>query len=328
MIVFATSIAECGEKEYLERFMKYCKKNGKDVKLFEQSKIMIDIAKKTNPNINKYTILKLPETTLNALRAAAYERILSNLDRKAVNIISAHTSFWVKSGPEPAIDISYLMRLNPDIFIQFVDLEYDIYTAMKKNKELDEKEKLSLKEIALWQEIETYTNRLLAREHNKPFYLIGARYHPESMLYDLIFNPWKPKIYQSFPITHLDEKNKMKVLNFIKKLRKYAIVFDPIEVKHPKINDNEITELIDRYTVKRDMRLIDQSDFVVVYFPKLVYSSGVEYEINYAAKLGKQVWIIKPDVHAGPFTEYNADRIFNDPNECLEEIKKYSELTK
>jgi hypothetical protein len=67
---------------------------------------------------------------------------------------------------------------------------------------------------------------------------------------------------------------------------------------------------------------------IIVYFPEFIYSSGVEFEINYAAKTGKPVWIIKPKKYAGPFTEYNCDREFDSPEECRKALQEMIESGK
>lgn len=109
-----------------------------------------------------------------------------------------------------------------------------------------------------------------------------------------------------------DDKKTAKVI------REALISF--LEAQGKKIMDTEI--------VKRDIQLIDQSKMIIVYFPEFIYSSGVEFEINYAAKTGKPVWIIKPKKYAGPFTEYNCDREFDSPEECRKALQEMIESGK
>jgi adenylate kinase len=373
--VFCSSIAGSNEKIYLEKFKRYCENHGKEVEIFHHGQIMLELAKREYPHINKYNLINFPESSIKSLRAAAFEHIFSQMSKKKVTIIDAHVSLWIKGAGEPAINSYYLSKFDPDMYVQIFDLPINIYKKFAMDDEILPENKPSLEELFRWHNLEMHTNKILAQEHQKPFYLI-AHSQPASTLYNLIFEPRKIPIYQCYPVTHMfKKKDKMKLIqDHISKMNEIATVFDPgaVElfipdgsgrifrryydaeldmkkfIKWPRVlnwlkkiggaKNKKMKELakevmcylleahnmrlMDTEIVKRDMQLIDQSKMVVVYFPELIYSSGVEFEINYAAKTGKPVWIIKPPGYAGPFTEYNCDRAFNSPEECRKALKK------
>ncbi|MDY6789102.1 MAG: hypothetical protein SVV03_04015 [Candidatus Nanohaloarchaea archaeon] len=321
MLVFCSGIAGCGEKEYLKNFRELCGERGKEVEIHDLGSKILEIGRKDYPDLGKYELIKFPDSTVSAWRSAALESLKAEIqDDSKVHVLDAHASFWIQNGPQPAINTSYLKQLNPDLYIQIIDYEPDIHERLQANDELPEGLNLSLEEVVRWQEVERYTNRILSNHHQKPFHII-ARQHPAENLYNLIFEPERPLVYQSFPISNLGDEHMEKIQAHVSNLRGVSTVYDPIEIDPADGIDDKTGELINQHTVKRDEQFIDQSDMVVVYFPEMVYSSGVEYEINYASKTGKPVWIIKPDSYVGPFTEYNCDRSFKTSEECIKQLK-------
>lgn len=321
MLVFCNGIAGCGEKEYLERFRSLTEDKDPEVRIHELGDRILEIGRRDYPEMDKYDLLSYPESTVRAWRSAAFESIKQDLGEADVDIIDAHASFWIKNGPEPAISTSYMSELEPDMFVQIIDYEPEIHDRLQENADLDEEQQLSLEEVIRWQEVERYTNRLLSEQHGADFYIL-ARQHPARSLYDLVFETDRPRIYQSFPITNLDQESLDGLRDYVEDLREHAVVFDPIELDVRDFEDETIAELINNHTVKRDQQFIDQADLVVVNFPERVYSSGVEYEVNYAARTGTPVWIIKPDGHFGPFTDFTCDREFNDEQAAIEAVKE------
>lgn len=65
-----------------------------------------------------------------------------------------------------------------------------------------------------------------------------------------------------------------------------------------------------RATVVRDLRLIDQSDMNVVFYPTGQMSFGVLSEMIHAHATGKKVYIIYPFTSISPFLEYAATRVW------------------
>ncbi|MBI3975449.1 MAG: hypothetical protein HY334_03570 [Armatimonadetes bacterium] len=65
-----------------------------------------------------------------------------------------------------------------------------------------------------------------------------------------------------------------------------------------------------RATVVRDLRLIDQSDMNVVFYPTGQMSFGALSEMIHAHATGKKVYIIYPFASISPFLEYAATRVW------------------
>jgi adenylate kinase len=133
------------------------------------------------------------------------------------------------------------------------------------------------------------------------------------------------------------------------RLRDHFVVFDPLSVKdeeaaaYAKIGDDEFEEqfsaeqreeilrwaggsldrvrdwarslddrtrlAIGRATVVRDLRLIDQADMNVVFYPTSQVSFGVLSEMVHAHTTGKKVYILYPFRSISPFLEYYATRV-------------------
>ncbi|MGC8993491.1 MAG: AAA family ATPase [Candidatus Aenigmatarchaeota archaeon] len=317
-IVFATGIAGCGKPKYLKEFEDYCRKRNKKCKVISIGSIMLEIAEELGIKIKEEKILNLPETTLKTLISLAFERALKIIEKEKSDVIfiSTHASYWWKNGPENAFDISILNKIKPDIYITFINnslkIMNNIYSDPKWGKDI-----INLEEIIIWQEVEVYTTKIFARLQNKPFYVYDISY-PLETLYKLIFFDNMKKAYTSFPMTHFKELKKFEL--FINFLRKYMIVFNPIiEEDLVKINDKKIRKMLENWVVRRDYQLILQSDILVAYFPKVIYSAGVEKEIVYAHASHKEVYLIFPTKNVSPFASYYSDRIFN----SLKEFKKF-----
>ncbi len=320
MLVFFNGIAGCGEDKYLEKFQELCRERGKEVEIHSVGERILEIGRRDYPDLGKYDLMKFPDSTVSAWRSAALESLKSEVeDSSKAHILDAHASFWKQNGPSPAMNARHLKHFDPDLYVQIIDYEPDIHKRLQENKELPEEQKLSLEEVVRWQEVERYTNIILSDHQQKPFHII-ANQHPPHNLYNLMFKPDKPVIYQSFPISNIDKEKLKAVKNHVEKLREHSTVYDPIEIDPADVKGST-AELINNHTVKRDEQFINQSDIVVVNYPELVYSSGVEYEINYASKTGKPVWIIKPDGYAGPFTEYTCEKSFSSSEECIKHLK-------
>ncbi len=135
---------------------------------------------------------------------------------------------------------------------------------------------------------------------------------------------------------------------FGRQLREYFVVFDPLSVSDEeaasfsRIGEREFDEQfseeeraeilawagslrdlrewasglddrtrlhLGRATVKRDLRLIDQSDMNVVFYPTSQMSFGVLSEMVHAHTTGKKVYIVYPFKSLSPFLEYYATAV-------------------
>ncbi len=319
-VVFATGIAGCGKPKYLEEFEEFCAKNKKKCKIISIGDLISSTADDVGLKIKEEKILNLPKSTLKTLLSSVFEKCMKEYSDEDVIVISTHASYWWKTSPELAIDISYLNKINPDIYITIINdavkILDEIYSDPKWVKDT-----ISLEEILVWQQLEVYTSEIFSSLQKKDFYLIHYTY-PVQTLFNLIFNENAIKVYPSHPMTHFGEEQK-KITKFLKELRKHCIVFNPIfEEDIEKIKDKKIQEMNVNWIVRKDYKLIDQSEKVVVYFPKIVHSPGVEKEMAYAHDTHKEILLVYPSDKKSPFTTFYTDQTFKNVNEVFNEFKK------
>src|SRR3989339_821226 len=124
-LIWATGISGCGRKEYLDKLKKLCGKQNKKIKIYNVGDIMFEIAKNNSIHITHEKVLDTPQPTLNALRAAVFERILGqinqDLEKNDIVIINVHTVFFWKDYWLSAYNVQYIRKFNPDMFINFID---------------------------------------------------------------------------------------------------------------------------------------------------------------------------------------------------------------
>lgn len=138
--------------------------------------------------------------------------------------------------------------------------------------------------------------------------------------------------------------------DFGQRLRQHFVVFDPLAVKDEeaagfaRISDEEFPQQfsaeqraeilqwagslerlrgwgaalddrtrlhLGRATVVRDLRLIDQSEMNVVFYPTSQMSFGVLSEMIHAHTTGKKVYIVYPFKSISPFLEFYASGVYN-----------------
>ena len=117
--ILSTGIAGCGEKEYFEKFSKFCASKGKKVNVINTTDIILEVAKKTNPEVNKYNILNFPKSTRNIWYQAALDQILQKkLMKNAINIVNTHATYWWKDWPDEVVIISDLSAKAEIAFIR------------------------------------------------------------------------------------------------------------------------------------------------------------------------------------------------------------------
>ena len=138
---------------------------------------------------------------------------------------------------------------------------------------------------------------------------IGIRSEPPEVIERLIWHPEMQRVYLSFPITNIinDEAAREEIRTFRDRIREFLIVFDPYACRDydetyslPEMQ--ALQKEVGETTVERDFRFIDQANAVVVYFPRKVFSKGVDAEMNHARKTGKPIFLYSPEeLGGGPF---------------------------
>lgn len=349
MIIIATGITGSGRADYINKVKIYAKKHGKDIDVIDIGPRMFRKAEQLRVQIPGNKILDLDPLALGFLRATTFEEVLGDINEYKNDdkdlIISLHASFRWRKVLLPAFDFYYLRKLEPDFYVTVINTVYKIREAMYVKKDLKHwLERLSLKEVLIWQDEEIFTTKIVADFQGVPHYIISGSDTPYT-LYKIIYDVEKAKkeerkpakkVYLSYPMTMIrkyiditEDKNKL-----IEKLREAGIVvFDPAmvedmilvellneseeeEIKLPDasipVHRSEIEEAksyIIEQTVVRDYKLIDQSDMVVVFYPVKELSAGVLSEMIYAFTHQKDVYAFFPH-RMSPFFKYYSTKVF------------------
>jgi adenylate kinase len=333
MRIIVTGISGSGRSDLIRDLEKYIKKHHsrKKIVALNTNKMMQETAQELRMDVKREKMLDLSPPTLQALRSTVFERILRELKDYEENnddvaiILDTHATYRWREKLMQGWDFYYLIKLQPDIFINVVNYVHKIFETLEKNPLWHGMN--DLKTIALWQEEEEFTTKLIAETLKKPFYLIARDQTPDTV-FKLIFDHEKAeRIYLSYPMTHLiDESKKKEVYNLAQDLRDIGwVVFDPGTLELEKDQEKipvDLRKFDFAQTVYRDFQLIDQSTIVVIFYPEIVHSSGVVNEQAYGFRNNKYVFAIFPATFISPFTSFFADKVFTSKDELLTFIKE------
>ena len=338
MRIVVTGISGSGREVHLKRFVEFAEAKNTKVKLFSVGSMMFEAARKLGVEIKEDKILDLSPSSLNFLRATVFEQIIREAENYENIVISTHASFRWKKHVFQAFDFHYLNELSPDAFITISDSALPIKIRLESSKQW--RGRLTLKEILVWRDEETLLTKSIADYRRRPFYIVPFSSPPET-LFNLVFKQHSKKVYLSYPITHI-ENREAKLAGkdrFKDRLRKLGLtVFDPGEIEDSlllyklrelkdtgggkltveengvKIEicigeiEDVVEDLLDQI-VARDYQLIDQSDFLVVYYFSQVMSPGVLSEMTYGFSNNKKVFVVYKGPES-PFFNYYSTRIF------------------
>ena len=272
-------------------------------------------------------------------------------------IISLHMSFRWHKVLMPAFDYYYLNQINPNFYVTIIDSVASILKRIEENPDLIHwRDKLSLEEILIWQDEEVFITSIVADILNSSFYIIPS-ISPDTF-YNIMYNVEFPKItgskpkmlkaYLSYPMTMMrgNEEFESQRAELLKKLRaKGIIIFDPDMVEdmvliervqgrepddiiyleefdvHIPVKDIlDAKQYIIDQTVSRDYRFIDQSDFIIVFYPVKELSAGVLSEMIYAHTHMKNVYALFTQKNVSPFFLNYSTKIFRSIDEMVEFI--------
>lgn len=342
MRVVVTGISGSGRVELIKRFSIFAKEKKKSVRVFDVGEMMFNAAEKLGIEIKEDKILDLSPSALNFLRATVFEQIIRECSQHEDVVVATHACFRWRKFLIQAFDFNYLRELNPDMYITVVDSLPSIKLRLESSRVW--RGRLSLKDIIVWRDEETILTKSIADFQDKPFFIVPFSTPPES-LFRLFFYPNSKKAYLSYPITHTGmDPSKIEQKNIFRdKLRKAGlIVFDPNDVEDSDIlrlvspdsskdgtvklekdgttisfSLDEIKEVerdINEQIVSRDYQLIDQSDFIIVYYFSPVMSPGVLSEMTYGFSNNKNIYVVFEGPES-PFFKYYSTKIFSNEEE-------------
>ncbi|RLE74375.1 MAG: hypothetical protein DRJ44_07545 [Thermoprotei archaeon] len=245
MIILATGISGTGKLEYLRSVAQ----EAGDAEIFDVGEKMFEKSRQLGIEIPEGKILDLDTYALHYLRAAVFEELLKQLNqyRGASSkdlVISTHACFRWKKHLIPAFNFYYLNHIRPDLYITVLENAQTIKARLEQGKW---RGRLTLKDVLVWRDEETFITQMLAQYQRKPFYII-SRNEPPSLLLKIIRDVEKPKLagqppkalraYLSYPITHVignpeffEEKERVK-----QALRQHGLViYDPITIEEADV---------------------------------------------------------------------------------------------
>lgn len=321
MIAICTGISGVGKRDFLGRLSS---EHPDAIRLFDVGEMMLQVAEELNIKTNTEKILDMPETTQTALRSTVFEKIFGELDDASPDkhyIIGLHASFRWTGVLGPGFSAYHLKEITLRataknihlLYVCFTDTACNIYTRLEQREQW--KGKLDLEEILLWSNEEAVLTRMIAEYERATFVLLPVA-EPTTSLWNILADPGKKKLYLSFPITIIKFKEKHllgEVERFRERLREHFVVFDPLAIKDiewlhgeyevpdevkagleiaPPACTDQAKKYMESQTVARDFQLINQSDFVVVYYKTDRASWGVMSEVIYGYSNNKPVYAV------------------------------------
>jgi adenylate kinase len=337
MKVVCTGSSGSDRMGYLEGVQQMARAAGIQLEVHSVGDMMLQKASDIGSPVSREKILDLPSSSLEWLRGSVFEELVREVAAHDNTIIATHTCFRWKKFLSPAFDTYYLRQLNPDFYVTIID-DYDNIRS-RLEQTVQWRGRLALWEILVWRDEEALITQILAQNFRKPHYLI-ARQEPPDILFNLMFRPQRQRAYLSYPITAIEKEQPEqleRVREFLAELRQYLTVFNPLamtELERARdlvhSQDAEMTpdlvRLLEDQTVARDYQFIDQSDFVIVYYPVKEPSPGVLSELIYGFSHDKEVYMVFP-YEISPFLQFYCTEIFKTGAELIDHLKETGIIT-
>ncbi len=355
MIVVVTGMVGVDKKSYLENVCRFAGENGKEVLLCNVGEAMYAEA----PDIPPGKILDIQMKRLNSLRRSVFKDIIAKAKKAPNLIVNTHATFRWRHGLFPAVDFDQMRQLNADMYICLIDGVSTLHTRLANEHSVEH----TLKDLIVWREEEIIGTEMLCKGINEkiPFYCLarGSERQTTETFYGLVFDGGSKKAYLSFPMTAVEdmEKVKEKIDEFRQMMKQSFICFDPgdleesyLPLKARRASEKgldyiEVTALgrkvrLDLHEVRqierdinsqiyaRDFMLIDQSEMIISFIPALedgraAISSGVERELQHAHEAAKEVYVIWTAKQTpSVFITQTATKVFNTLAEAMEFFKE------
>lgn len=326
MIVVSTGISGTGEKEYALGLAELCKRNGRNLNIFNVGEMVMEQAKKSGIRITIEKVLNTHKDTIRALRADVFDIILSEISRLGKRghsaLVNIHGAFYWKNQYIQSIDYYYLSRLNPDLYVNFINNSDIVFNNLKNRKQWEfifenKSNGYVLERVMEWQTVEYLATAIIANFSGKPVFVVPAG-GDKSILYRLMFERWRKIFYLGMPLTFLHgDKHKMSrecIESFANWLTKYVILIDPRfmePLKTDQLTAESQNESVHHNVVGRDFNLLSQCDGMIGFYPDAVTSYGENSERAEMHRTNGDTFLIYPKKEfLSPFFTEWADRIF------------------
>ena len=263
--------------------------------------------------------------------------LVGNAGQGAQNVfVNSHAVFRWNNRLFRAFELPEVRDLRPDIIVTLIDDVEAVKMRLdqfKRTGALPPDTKYSLKDLLVWREEEMLASEILSSVLEVPHYVLGVSLEEEvsasplEVVYHLMFEPWRKKAYVSYPISEARARPDIweKVIRYRRLARSYLTAFDPLMIDEKRLLDmvrqgqaeaqylectvlgktvlldrreiEAIRDDIDGQVVARDLKLIDQSEMVVAYFPanaegNPLVAGGVQSEIEHAESSTKDIVIV------------------------------------
>ena len=335
---------------YLQAVQAEARRNGFDLVVCHVGQMMYAEA----PDVPAGRILNLPINRLNSLRRAVFKEILRSAERHEHVLVNTHATFRWRHGLFAAFDFDQVKAFNADVYVNMLDSVESVHQRLVRDHDFDH----SLKDLMVWREEETLATEILANilRGYGHFYVVsrGRNVSTTRTIYRLMFEPWRKRVYPSFPMSHvMDQPDVLaQIERFKAALDEHFITFDPADVDEFILHTTALKAMAEGQTLMevtgaegpmqlktadvaqisgdimgqiyaRDFKMIDQSDLIVSLVPELpngkpALSSGVERELHHAYEGGKEVYVIWTGRSTpSPFVTQTATRVFGGMEEAL-----------
>jgi adenylate kinase len=293
---------------------------------------IMNLVRESGMSLESGNILNAPKDTLTALRVAAFERIYQRLTTGTkIHLVDVHATFLMRSGLKEGLSFSDVKKFSPDLILTIIQGPQQIHRHLRGHP--GTYLHLTVSDIVKWQEFEVYVTNMMARILGIRHFVV-AESQTDALKTILTALDSKPPVYASYPMTHLPNEDKPSIRRFVEFLNERFTVFDPgaIDSSHdlaPHFTEED-KRAISNHTIVRDLEWMIgiNSDKVVAYLPRIVFSSGMNDELRFGHETGKETYIVLEhhDPAAlpllSPFTEYKS-RVFW----SCEDFRYYLDLT-
>ncbi len=343
MIIWCSGISGSGRKDYLREVAAYFQQQGRRCRVLEFGELLAKVQGETRIADDATTLLDGNPVVLDVQRSAAFRRLMDELrgwPAEDVAIISNHACFMRRGRLQTAMDMAQVKaHLAPivDFYATVVDGAFEVYARQQEHAEW--RGHLTVAEIAIWRDFETTLTQVLATYESKPFYVL-ARAEPPEMLYRLCQRPLPKRIYLSYPITAITRTNPElleEASALAARLRDEGyVVYNPMAVDDTPVSlgtrglEMGVTQqgiaaaepYLNSQTISRDFQLIDQADWVVVYYPTDKISPGVLSEMQHARDVRIPVFLCAFPGAISPFLGILYQEAFATPEDLLAALRR------
>jgi len=360
MIIVVTGMVGLDKKRYLREVCALAGERSREAILCNVGDMMYAEA----PDISPGRILDISLKRLGGLRRSVFKDIIARSKKAECVIVNTHATFRWHHGLFPAFDFDQMRQLDADMYVCLVDGVDSLHVRLAGKGPQHHR----LKDLLVWREEEILATQMMRQGVNEDaFYYILARGGGAGTVetfYRLVFEGERKKAYLSFPMTHVVGKAAVieEIDKFREAMRGAFICFDPgdleeaylpyhakksagegldyVEVvvlgKKVKFSLREVADIesdINSQIYARDFALIDQSDMIISFIPRLddgsaAVSSGVERELQHAHEAAKEVYVIWPArVSPSVFVTQTATKVFENTAQAMRFFvdKGYSE---